>query len=248
MHNFFVNENQKQGDCFYIEGNDVNHIKNVLRMKKGETFLVSCNSVSSLCEIESLEETTVVARILEENYKNTDLPIKIMLFQGLPKGDKMELIIQKAVELGVDEIIPTEMSRCVVKLDNKKKISKVARWQAIAESAAKQSKRSFVPKVSEVQSFSQMLEKAGKADVFILPYENENTMAATKEALLKIKKGSTVAILIGTEGGFDEKEVKLAAEKGAQVVSLGKRILRTETAAMAAVAMCMLYCEMEVEE
>lgn len=248
MHNFFVNENQKQGDCFYIEGNDVNHIKNVLRMKKGETFLVSCNSVSSLCEIESLEETTVVARILEENYKNTDLPIKIMLFQGLPKGDKMEFIIQKAVELGVDEIIPTEMSRCVVKLDNKKKISKVARWQAIAESAAKQSKRSFVPKVSEVQSFSQMLEKAGKADVFILPYENKNTMAATKEALLKIKKGSTVAILIGTEGGFDEKEVKLAAEKGAQVVSLGKRILRTETAAMAAVAMCMLYCEMEVEE
>ncbi|MBQ8028540.1 MAG: 16S rRNA (uracil(1498)-N(3))-methyltransferase [Clostridia bacterium] len=248
MHNFFVNENQKQGDCFYIEGNDVNHIKNVLRMKKGETFLVSCNSVSSLCEIESLEETTVVARILEENYKNTDLPIKIMLFQGLPKGDKMEFIIQKAVELGVDEIIPTEMSRCVVKFDNKKKISKVARWQAIAESAAKQSKRSFVPKVSEVQSFSQMLEKAGKADVFILPYENKNTMAATKEALLKIKKGSTVAILIGTEGGFDEKEVKLAAEKGAQVVSLGKRILRTETAAMAAVAMCMLYCEMEVEE
>ena len=248
MHNFFVNENQKQGDCFYIEGNDVNHIKNVLRMKKGETFLVSCNSVSSLCEIESLEETTVVARILEENYKNTDLPIKIMLFQGLPKGDKMEFIIQKAVELGVDEIIPTEMNRCVVKFDNKKKISKVARWQAIAESAAKQSKRSFVPKVSEVQSFSQMLEKAGKADVFILPYENKNTMAATKEALLKIKKGSTVAILIGTEGGFDEKEVKLAAEKGAQVVSLGKRILRTETAAMAAVAMCMLYCEMEVEE
>ena len=121
MYNFFVKENQKQNSHYFIDGTDYNHIKNVLRMVVGDTFLVSENGVSNLCEIESFESDFVVAKIIEENYNDTNLPIKIHLFQGLPKGDKMELIIQKTVELGVEGIIPVEMNRCVVKLDDKKK-------------------------------------------------------------------------------------------------------------------------------
>ena len=139
MFNFFAEKDARQGDYFYISGSDYNHIKNVLRMKAGEEFLVSCGGVSSLCRLESYEGDSVVAEIIEEDYQSTDLPVEIYLFQGLPKSDKMELIIQKAVELGVHAIVPTEMSRCVVKLDDKKKKSKTQRWQTIAESAAKHS-------------------------------------------------------------------------------------------------------------
>ena len=121
MFNFFAEQEAKQGDYFYISGSDYNHIRNVLRMKTGEEFLVSCGGVSSLCRLDGFEGDSAVAEIIKENYQSTDLPVEIYLFQGLPKADKMELIIQKAVELGVHAIIPTEMSRCVVKLDDKKK-------------------------------------------------------------------------------------------------------------------------------
>ncbi len=246
MYNFFADETDRQGSCYIISGSDCNHIKNVLRMKTGDTFLVSCNGRSSLCTLQKAEDDCVIAEITEEDYQNTDLPVKIYLFQGLPKGDKMELIIQKAVELGVHEIIPTEMNRCVVKLDEKKKKSKVARWQAISESAAKQSKRNSVPLISEVLSYSKALEKAKDLDVLLVPYENERGMAETKEALSLIKEGSSVGIIIGSEGGFEEKEIEEAIAIGGKSISLGKRILRTETAAITAVGMCMLYAEMNL--
>jgi 16S rRNA (uracil1498-N3)-methyltransferase len=140
------------------------------------------------------------------------------------------------------------MNRCVVKIDDKKKKSKVARWQAISESAAKQSKRTIIPEISEVLSFKQAMEKAKEMDVFIVPYENKDGMKATKNALSEIKKGMSVGILIGPEGGFDEKEVNEAFEIGGKVISLGKRILRTETAAITSVSMCMLYAEMNLSE
>ena len=155
----------------------------------------------------------------------------------------MELIIQKAVELGVHSVIPVEMKRCVVKLEEKKKKSRRERWQAIAESAAKQSKRSRIPEVGEVLSYQAAMTMAGEMDLFLLPYENERGMAATKEALETIRPGMKVAILIGPEGGFDPKEVDKAVEKGARSISLGRRILRTETAAITAVGMCMLHIE-----
>jgi len=248
MYNFFVNENQRQGDCYFISGADFNHIKNVLRMSVGNTFLVSENGVSNLCEIDAFENDVVIVKIIEENYNDTNLPIKIYLFQGLPKGDKMELIIQKTVELGVEGIIPVEMSRCVVKLDDKKKKSKVSRWQAIAESAAKQSKRNSIPEVSDVLTYKQALEKAKELDLLLVPYESKNGMADTKTALAEIKNGMSVGILIGSEGGFEENEVEQAFEMGGKVISLGKRILRTETAAITSVAMCMLYAETELSE
>lgn len=248
MYNFFVNSDNKKDDLYFITGNDYNHIKNVLRMKVGDTFLVSCENSSDLCRISSIESNTVIAKITEKNYQNTNLPINIYLFQGLPKSDKMELIIQKAVELGVHSVIPVEMKRCVVKLDDKKKKSKVERWQSIALSAAKQSKRNTVPQISEVLPYKEALKAAQKLDLLLVPYECADGMAATKQALLQIKSGMNVGIMIGTEGGFEQSEIDAAKGAGGTIISLGRRILRTETAAITAVAMCMLYSETELEQ
>lgn len=247
MFNFFADENARQGEYYYISGSDFNHIKNVLRMKNGDSILVSDKGESHLCEIISFKEETAVARIIEENYQSTELPVKIYLFQGLPKSDKMELIIQKCVELGVFAVIPTEMSRCVVKLEEKKKKNKVERWQTISESAAKQSKRNIIPEIMNVMSYKEALTFAEGLDMIIVPYESEKGMKGTAETLSRIRNGMSIGIFIGSEGGFDDKEITLAKEKGAEIISLGKRILRTETAAMTSVAMCMLHIEMNGE-
>lgn len=247
MFNFFVEDNSREGNCYYIEGHDFNHIKNVLRMHVGDTILVSEKGMSHLCEIRSLEGDTCVAEITEENFQNTDLPVEIHLFQALPKGDKMEFIIQKTVELGVDKIYPVEMKRCVVKLDDKKKKSKITRWQSISESAAKQSKRCKIPEIGDVLSFKQAMEKAKEMDLFLVPFESKRGMPDTKEALAEIKSGMKIGIIIGPEGGFEDKEVDDAVAVGGKTVSLGSRILRTETAAMTSVGMVMLHVEMNVE-
>lgn len=247
MYNFFVDGSARTDNGFVIGGKDYNHICNVLRMQIGDTFLVSCEGVSSLCCLAYIHKESVEAEIIEQDYRNTELPVRFYLFQGLPKGDKMELIIQKTVELGVSGIIPVEMSHCIMKLDEKKKKTRRERWQSIAESAAKQSKRNIVPEVSDVMTYRQAMEKAAEMDVFLLPYENELGMSETKRALSIIKEGMSVGILVGPEGGFDEKEVTLARENGASVISLGKRILRAETAAITAVAMGMLHVEMNME-
>lgn len=247
MFNFFVDEYARSGDQFRISGADYNHICNVLRMQVGDTFLVSCGGRSSLCCLQCIEDDAVVAQIQEEDYQNTELPVRFYLFQGLPKGDKLELIIQKTVELGVAGIIPVEMSRCVMKLDEKKKKTRQTRWQSIAESAAKQSKRNLIPEVEDVLSYKQALTRAAEMDLFLVPYENERGMAATREALSRLKGGMSVGILIGPEGGFDPKEIELAKEQGATIISLGSRILRAETAAVTAVSMGMLHVEMYLD-
>ncbi len=246
MYNFFVDESDRTGDSFRISGKDHNHICNVLRMQIGDTFLVSCEGISNLCRLDQIEEDAVVAEIVAEDYRNTELPVQFHLFQGLPKGDKMELIIQKTVELGVAGIVPVEMSRCVMKLDEKKKKARRERWQSIAESAAKQSKRNVIPEVSDVITYKQAMEKAAEMDLFLVPYENERGMIATREALSHIKPGMSVGILVGPEGGFEEKEIEHAREAGASIISLGKRILRAETAAVTAVGMGMLHAEMNL--
>ncbi len=247
MYNFFVDKKSDDGS-YFIEGSDFNHIKNVLRMQMGEELLVSCEGKSHLCVIEEFYEDSARLKVVEEDYQSTELGCDIYLFQGLPKSDKLELIIQKCVELGVAAIVPVEMNRCVVKLDEKKKKSKTQRWQAIAESGAKQSKRNTVPKVFEAISYKKAMEMAGEMDLFLVPYENEKGIVATKQALSEIKRGMKIGILIGPEGGFEENEVALAKEAGGVPVSLGKRILRTETAAITAVGMCMLHIEMNVED
>ena len=248
MYNFFVNDDCRQGDRYIITGADHNHIKNVLRMKAGDTILISANGKSDLCEIETIDNDEIIAPIIEEDYQNTELPLQIHLFQGLPKSDKMELIIQKAVELGVYSITPIEMRRCIVKLDDKKKKSKQTRWQSISESAAKQSKRNLIPEINETISYKAALDAAKELDLLLVPYENEDGILSTKEALKELKKAKSVGIIIGPEGGFDEGEIEAAKNAGGRIISLGKRILRTETAAITAVGMCMLYTEMSEDE
>ena len=246
MYQFFVESHQICDKTVTILGSDVNHIKNVLRMKVGEELSVS-NGVDGKeyrCGIVSLDEECITCELRFVKEDGVELPSEVYLFQGLPKADKMELIIQKAVELGAEEIVPVEMHRCIVKLDEKKKAAKQARWQAIAEAAAKQSKRNGIPAVQAPVSFPRAMEMAGEMDLFLIPYENERGMAATRDALAGLKAGMSVGILIGPEGGFEPREVEAAQAAGGVSVSLGRRILRTETAAITAVGMCMLHAEL----
>ncbi len=240
MYQFFVEENQMSGDSISILGSDVNHIKNVLRMKSGERVRVSIsdNGRSFFGTIGTISEDEVIVFIESEDENGTELSNRIYLFQGLPKGDKMELIIQKAVELGVYEIIPVAMKNCVVKLDDKKAVSKVKRWQAISESAAKQSKRTLIPEIKMPLSWKTALEEAKKLDVVLVPYENERGMEATREILQSIKPGQSIGIFVGPEGGFAPEEIEAVI---GHRISLGRRILRTETAGLATLSM-LIFC------
>lgn len=244
MHHFFVSPEQIGEKTVTITGGDVNHIKNVLRMAAGEQFTVSSGEDRSYrCEILSVEEDRIEAGIMWIEEADTELPSKIYLFQGLPKSDKMEFIIQKAVELGVYEIIPTATRRAVVKLDKKKEESKRKRWQGISESAAKQSKRSIIPKIAPVLSFREAVEYAAGLDVKLFPYELAEGMEATRKLIGSIQPGQSIAVFIGPEGGFAPEEAEYAAQKGFRPVTLGKRILRTETAGMTVLSVLMYYLE-----
>lgn len=244
MFHFFVSPENISADTVTVTGGDVNHIKNVLRMKQGEKFIANDgNGGSYCCAVSEIYEDRIVAEILEGQLSSTELPVRLVLFQGLPKADKMELIIQKAVELGVSEIVPVEMTRCVVKLDEKKKKSKTARWQSISESAAKQSGRTVIPEVHDAMSYKNALDFAKDFDIVFVPYECADSMAKMKEKMNEIKPGMSVGIFIGPEGGFEKDEIEKAIEAGGEIVSLGKRILRTETASIAALAICMFNIE-----
>ncbi|MBQ1172394.1 MAG: 16S rRNA (uracil(1498)-N(3))-methyltransferase [Lachnospiraceae bacterium] len=249
MYQFFVSPEQIQGTKAYITGSDFNHIKNVLRMKIGEEIALS-NGVDQKeyrVGIVAYTEDTVECELRFIKEDGMELPAEIYLFQGLPKGDKMELIIQKAVELGVHEIIPVSMNRCVVRLDEKKASSKLKRWQTIAEAAAKQSKRGIIPKIHEVLSFEQALSYADDMQVKMLPYELANGMEETKQVISSIRPGESIAVWIGPEGGFDKQEVSKASDCGFRPISLGKRILRTETAGMTVLSILMYHMETDQE-
>lgn len=242
MFQFFVDPKQIRKTDVLIMGKDVNHMKNVLRMRPGERVRVSDNEGRDIyCQIREVGREQVILDILGEA-EGTEPPVKITLFQGLPKGDKMETVIQKAVELGVSEIIPVAMKNCVVKLDQKRAQAKQARWQAIAESAAKQSKRSLIPTVGPLMQFQDAAAYAKKLDVRLLPYENQRGMAHTREVLQKIKKGSTVGIFIGPEGGYASVEIEQVQEE-MELISLGNRVLRTETAGLCALSMLIYALE-----
>ncbi len=244
MQHFFVIPEQVGETEIYVTGQDVNHMKNVLRMKIGEQVEISDgNNKKYLCEVSAYEEEQAVLRILEIREADTELKSRLYLFQGLPKNDKMELIVQKAVELGAYEVIPVSMKRCVVKLDAKKAAKKVERWNSISESAAKQAGRSIIPKVSDVVSYREALERAEQMDVVLVPYELEEGMAETKKLLHQIQPGQSVGIFIGPEGGFEREEVEQAIEAGAHPVTLGRRILRTETAGFTMLSILMFELE-----
>ena len=244
MYRFFVEQSQIGEETITITGEDVNHIKNVLRMKVGETILVSDGEDREyICKISDFNNDEVQAKIEDINGETRELPIEVTLFQALPKGDKMETIIQKMVELGVCEIAPVSTKRCIVKLDAKKAESKVRRWNAIAESAAKQSKRGIIPKVLMPVNFAQALDRAKEMDMVLIPYEEAENMSITREVFSEIKTGMKIGIFIGPEGGFTESEVEEAKKIGARAITLGRRILRTETAGMATMSVLMYLME-----
>lgn len=244
MQHFFVTPDQVKGDLIFIQGSDVNHMKNVLRMRIGEEVTISDgNNRQYLCEIKEYGGEEAVLYIVEECNSDTELLSKIYLFQGLPKQDKMELIVQKCVELGCYEVIPVSTKRCVVKLDDKKAKKKIERWQQISESAAKQAGRGIVPEVQDVMSFKEALKYAKNLDVILIPYELAEGMKETKQIISEIKPGQTVGVFIGPEGGFEKEEVEQAICEGAKAITLGKRILRTETAGLTTLSVLMFHLE-----
>ena len=251
MYHFFVEPGQISDKSVIITGEDVNHIKNVIRLKVGDEISIS-NGIDGRdyrCGIASITDTEILCELRFIKEDGVELPSKVYLFQGLPKGDKMEFIIQKMVELGVYEIIPVAMKRCVVRLDDKKAKSKIARWQGISEAAAKQSKRGVVPQIHDVMSYQAALEYAQTMDVKLVPYEMEETldgasgMAGTKKIIEGLRPGQSVAVFIGPEGGFEESEIQAAIDAGMKPITLGKRILRTETAGMTVMAWLMYQLE-----
>ena len=244
MQHFFVSPEQVKEEKIYVEGTDVNHMKNVLRMKIGEELTVNDGEgYQYLCAVETYEADMAVLKILKRTKDESELTSKIYLFQGLPKQDKMELIVQKAVELGVYQVIPVSTKRAVVKLDARKAKKKVERWQQIAISAAKQAGRGIIPTVAEVCTYAQALEMAENLDVILIPYELAEGMEETKKMITKIRPGQSVGVFIGPEGGFEKEEVKLAMEAGANPVTLGRRILRTETAGLTMLSILMFHLE-----
>lgn len=248
MPKFFIKSENVQDTQIKIIGEDVNHIKNVLR-KNIKDKIEICNSEDGknyLCEIKQIEKEKILCDIIEEKNGNTEPKTHVHIYQGLPKSDKMELIIQKAVELGVAEITPTNMSRCIVKLDGKEQKKKIERWQKISEVAAKQSGRDIIPKINEIISINQIAKQCEGYDLILLAYENEkeNRLKKEIENIKESKKENLkIAVIIGPEGGIAPEEVEKIKKEGAKIITLGKRILRTETVALNVLSIIMYEFE-----
>ncbi|WP_408069969.1 16S rRNA (uracil(1498)-N(3))-methyltransferase [Butyrivibrio sp. JL13D10] len=248
MYHFFAESSQliDDGKRIVITDSDYNHMVNVLRMKAGEEFSVSFKEEEDKeyrFGIESISDSELIGELRFVKESGVELPAKIYLFQGLPKADKMELIIQKAVELGVYRVIPVSMKRSVVKLDEKRASSKIKRWQAISEAAAKQSKRAFVPEIDMPMSFKDAVKFCEAMDVKLLPYEQAEGMAKTRELIEAVKPGQSIAVFVGPEGGFADEEVAFATDSGFNAITMGKRILRTETAGFTMLSWLMYHLE-----
>lgn len=238
MYHFFVESGWINPPFIDIEGSDVNHIMNVLRFEVGDE-LVLCDGLGYdyKCSIDSLTKEVIRCTIQSKELSKSELPLKVSLYQGAPKQDKLETIIQKCVELGVYDIKPVVMQRSIVKFDAKKIHKKVERWQKISASAAKQSKRGIIPKVFSPLSFSEMLSELSGYSRIIVPYENEDGMKRTREVLCSLKGLEHIAVVIGPEGGFSDEEIVKLQDLSAETITLGNRILRTETAGLASMAM-----------
>ena len=248
MLHLFADPSDVQDELLTITGPEVNHIRNVMRLKPGEEISVSIGGDGKEYRygIESYTEDSVLCRLRFVKDKEAELPVKVLLFQGLPKADKMDLIVQKAVELGAAEIIPVSMERCVVKLDAGKAAKKTARWQTIAESAASQSRRSIIPRILAPMSIKEAVEYAKEqTEVRVIPYELQEDDGSVKQYLESLKEGQSVSIFIGPEGGFAPGEVELAKEAGIRPISLGRRILRTETAGLAILSWLIYILEIQ---
>ncbi|MGN0367489.1 MAG: 16S rRNA (uracil(1498)-N(3))-methyltransferase [Wujia sp.] len=247
MPRFYVSDCSAASEQILITGEDVNHIKNVLRLKIGDEITV-CDGAGKeyICRISSYAIEGVYAKICDIQANAAELPCHITLFQGMPKSDKLEFVIQKAVELGVHDIVPVMTARTVVKLEDKKKEKKLLRYNAIAQSAAKQSGRGRIPCVLPFQSWKEAMQFASDYDYILLPYESADGIAYAQDCIrqaARLPEGSKIGIFIGPEGGFAEEEVRCAKEIGAKVITLGNRILRTETAGLTTLSILMFEME-----
>lgn len=230
MHRFFVDKENIQDDKIMVIGDDVKHIKNVLRLMEGDIISL-CDKLGTdyTAEISDLSKEKIICRILKRKVSETEPPIEVILYQGIPKSTKMDLIIQKNTELGVSKIIPVITDRTVVKIqDRKKEEKKLERWNKVTEEAAKQSKRGIVPEVYQILTFEEMLKALKNDGLIIVPYENEENIGIKE--VLKSETSKKINIVIGPEGGFEQKEIESLKAIGSKIVSLGPRILRTETA------------------
>ncbi len=245
MPRFFVSREQIDGNQAVITGGDVAHIGKVLRMSPGEELSISDGEGTDYyCRITGIDREAVRLEIIGSWPSFSELPARIYLYQGLPKAGKMDTIIQKAVELGVYKIIPVQMARSVVRLDEKKESKKLERWQGISESAAKQAGRAIIPEVSGCLTFAQAVQACTGHDAVLLPYEKAEGMEAARDLVRSLHGCREIGILIGPEGGFEESEVQLAVEAAdAKTMSLGHRILRTETAGMTVISILMFELE-----
>ena len=248
MPKFFVAENQINNNRITIIGDDVNHIKNVLRQKSGDKITICDTSKEQdyLCKIDKIEEKSIDCNIIEKLENNTESNVKVTIFQGLPKADKMELVIQKSVELGVYDITPLQMKRCVVKLNEKDKAKKIQRWQKISEVAAKQCGRNIIPKINNIVNVKEVCNLCNEYDIVLIAYENEkeNTLKKELKNLKKLDKEEIkVAVIIGPEGGIAPEEIKMFEENGDKIITLGNRILRTETVALSVLSIIMYELE-----
>ena len=234
MRKFFVEANQVKNNIIEIINEDVNHIKNVLRLEIDTLIQISDGEKNYISKIKQINKDIIICEIIEVLENKNEASIKIDIFQGIPKSDKMEYIIQKCTELGVNEYFPVSMKRSIVKLSGKDEEKKILRWQKIAEGAAKQSGRDIIPKINNIKNIDNICKIIKDYDIFIVAYELEDkeSLKRSLENLNK-EKINKIAILIGPEGGIEEEEVELLKKNGAKVVSLGKRILRTETVALA---------------
>lgn len=234
MHKFFLALEDISLEEALIRGEDVKHIYKVLRLDIGEKIIINNgNGCEYLGEISSIDKTLVKVKLLEKLDINNESPIEIYLFQGLPKATKMDLIVQKNTELGIKEITPILTSRVDVKL--KGEFKKIDRLQRIALEASKQSKRTLIPKIREPIALDEVIDRVSNFDLVIVPYEDE-TEVTIRQMVMSLDKNNikTVAIIIGPEGGFEKEEIKILKETGAKIITLGPRILRTETAGFTA--------------
>ena len=247
MRKFFVKSNQINDSRIEIIDEDVNHIKNVLRLQSGEKIKI-CDTDSSknyICEITEILSKNIVCNIIEEVPGEAEGNVRLHIFQGLPKADKMALIIQKGTELGVSEFIPVSFKRSIVKLTEKDATKKIERWRKIAEVASKQSGRDIIPNVRQIESINNICNNIKDYDVVLVAYEMEETNYIKNE-LLKIKdkqKEYKIAVVIGPEGGIEPEEINKFKENGAKIISLGNRILRTETVALQVASIIMYELE-----
>ena len=248
MPKFFVAGNQINNNKIKIIGDDVNHIKNVLRQKSGDKITICDTSKEQdyLCKIDKIEEKSIDCNIIEKLENNTESNVKVTIFQGLPKADKLELVIQKSVELGVYDITPLQMKRCVVKLNEKDKAKKIQRWKKISEVAAKQCGRNIIPKINNIVNVKEVCNLCNEYDIVLIAYENEkeNTLKKELKNLKKLDKEEIkVAVIIGPEGGIAPEEIEMFEENGAKIITLGNRILRTETVALSVLSIIMYELE-----